>query len=133
MSNVTTVRKLFKAMAEGRVDDAFELLSDDIQWRIAGDLPFCGPHVGKKALKADLFAPINALYVPGTTKIEIVDMLEDVARSAVITRIRESSDLVGGGHTEVEIASFMFLANGKVERVQEYVDLRPVVQVMKPS
>ena len=97
---------LFGAMAEGRADDAFELLSDDIHWRVAGDLAFCGPHKGKQAVKDNLLSAISARYVPGTTNIKILNLFEDLNRSVVISQILESADLVGGGHTEAEIASF---------------------------
>ena len=133
MSNIPFVRELLGAMAEGRLDDALDFLSDEIHWEVAGDLAFCGPHVGKRALRDNLFAVIDAHYVPGTAKIEILDMFEDVARSLVITQIAESADVVGGGRVDAKLASFFFIVDGKVAKVQEFVDLRPLARMLDQS
>lgn len=133
MSNIPFVRELLNTMAEGRLDDALEFLSDDIHWEVAGDLAFCGPHVGKRALRENLFAVIEAHYVPGTAKITILDLFEDVARSLVISQIAESADTVGGGRVDAKLASFFFVVDGKVAKVQEFVDLRQVARMLESN
>lgn len=116
--NKKTIKAGFDRWAKGE-GSFFDLLADDMVWTINGSAPLSRTYIGKKQFMDEVIDPLNQrlsqkivpsvrnLYTDGNTVIALIDG-KAVAKD--------------GQPYEMSYAWFMEMENGKIVRVQAFLD-----------
>ena len=129
MSDIETNKqiclKYFDLANTGQFDAMKELLHDDVEWWILGDLPSSGTHAGKDAVMK-LFGMIEQSLAP-PVKFNITAITAEDDRVA----IEMNSDCkFRDGRPYCTVFHHLFmLKDGKIRRVNEYFDTKYVSEV----
>jgi ketosteroid isomerase-like protein len=125
--NKRLIKTFMQLMSNGEIDSAFELLSDDLQWKI---LATSRPAVLTKGqLKAAVIAMIS-VFIDGDFRMSPIGMIASGARVAVEA---ESYARIIGGKIYNNKYHFLFqVQDGAVKEVREYADTAHVIDILMP-
>ncbi|MEV4125776.1 nuclear transport factor 2 family protein [Nocardia sp. NPDC049707] len=123
-----TVRALLDAM--GRMDlGAIEsLLTDDVQWWLAGDSVVSGRHVGREAVLRDFLAAAAEMFEPGSLAFEITHLFAHDG-TVVVEYVGTARSRRGNAYRNHYCVVFRCRA-GQVSEVREYLDTEHVARVL---
>jgi uncharacterized protein len=131
MSDIETNKqiclKFFDLVSTGQFDALRELLQDDVEWWILGDLPSSGTHAGKDAVMK-LFEMIEQTLAP-PVKMNVTAMTAEDDRVAMEMN-GDCKFLDGRPYCTVYHHLFR-LKDGKIRRVNEYFDTKYVSDVFR--
>ncbi len=122
MSNIDTVREIYSAFGEGRIDAILATLADNVEWEYpatATAVPWLQPRKGRDSV-AGFFESVAGLefhnFVPHT-------MLEGPDVVVALLDVEFTVKATGARVTEIdEIHVFRFDADGKVSKFKHGVD-----------
>ncbi|MDH6198494.1 ketosteroid isomerase-like protein [Mycobacterium frederiksbergense] len=123
-----TVRALLNAM--GRMDlGAIEgLLTDDVEWWLAGDLAVSGRHVGREAVLRDFLAAAAGMFEPGSLAFEVTHLWAH-SGTVVAEYVGTARSRRGDAYRNHYCVVFTCRA-GQVSAVREYLDTEHVARVL---
>ena len=127
MSAQDVVRRFLDAKDRASIE---ALLDDCLTWTVVGKGPMYRTYHGKAGFLDELMGQIGTRFVPGSQRVTIRAMYEDLAAQTVIAEIVEVADVVGGGTYENDVAAIFRVSSGKIVAAREYMDLRPVERLM---
>lgn len=114
-----SVRRLYRAINEGELDEALDLLADDIRWSRPPDVPITGTLEGVDAVRGMWRAVIGALQA-----FEIEPTVIEEHRDRVLARITmRGTGIEEGASFEFSGAHVLTMRDGKIDRVQEFRSL----------
>ena len=107
------------AIAAGEVRVAFANLTDDVRWKIPGNIsPISGVKNGKSEILAFLHA-VSKIFPPGmSSEIRAAYVDGDIVVLEMVNRSRTAS----GRPYENEYCFVFEIADGKIREIREYVD-----------
>ncbi len=115
----TLVRQWFDHIADGNVEAAFALCTDDVAYTLKGTTPVSGTYRGLNAIFKDFFGPWGK-RIDGHITLSIDEMIGDGDRIAVLSR---GSAMTTLGHRYDNEYAFVFgIRDGKIYEILEYLD-----------
>lgn len=127
MSNVTIIKGLYKAFAEGDMDTITAVITPDVEWIESEGIPYGGRFAGRDAVFAGVFGKIATEWDNFTASVdEYID-----AGDRVITLGYDSGTYKATGkHMSAATASIWTLKDGKVVKFVQYIDTLQVVSAL---
>lgn len=128
-----TVRAFFSHVAEGELDQAIALFTDQVDWLIPGDegLAWTGARSRPEEI-AEVLTTIGALHVPGESVSEIRQILVDGSDAVVLGRIAHTT-LGTGRRYDMLVAFHLTVRDGRIARLHLYEDSYLVSQAFEPA
>ena len=128
-----TVRAFFSHVAEGELDRAIALFTDQVDWLIPGDesLAWTGAR-SRPAEIAEVLTTIGGLHVPGESVSEIRQILVDGSDAVVLGRIAHTT-LGTGRRYDMLVAFHLTVRDGRITRLHMYEDSYLVSQAFEPT
>ena len=119
--NVRTVRRLFACFGQGDITGAVDLLSDDVEWQVAGRpeiIPWAGTHLGREQVA--WFFTILA----ETVELQALELRDVITQGdTVVVLGHEQSRVKPTDRTCASDWAMVFtLRDGQIARFQEYHD-----------
>src|SRR5262245_2382507 len=114
-------KALIKKMGEaGSLEEALQLLADDIRWTVIGRTKFSGTYAGKQDLVNKLIVPLTTqLETMGTSSVDHVIADDDCV--VVQSRVQGRRTKSGRDYNNTYCIVYR-LAGGLVQEVTEYCD-----------
>ena len=102
--NRQTLLALYDAFADGDMETAMAMLTDDVEWRVNGPAPVAGTYHGKDEVLS--FMPRMMAQYDWTLRVETTSILADERHGVV--RVAERAERPGGGvaYTGVHLWDF---------------------------
>jgi ketosteroid isomerase-like protein len=119
--------RFFDLISRGQFDAMREVLHDDVEWWILGDLPSSGTHAGKDAVMK-LFEMIEQTLAP-PVKMNITALTAEEDRVAM--EMNGDCTFLDGRPYRTVYHHLFRLKDGKVRRVNEYFDTKYVGDVFR--
>jgi uncharacterized protein len=117
-ANKGVCRQFFELVCAREYDRAMQLLHEDVEWWVIGDLPTSGHHHGRDAV-TDLFALLRD-NVPAGLKVNITALTAEEDRVAVEMN---SEGVFPGDRVYLNVYHMLFwLRNGVIVKAHEYLD-----------
>jgi ketosteroid isomerase-like protein len=125
--NKQVVLDFYDAGARGDMDACFALLADDIEWTNIGTTKFSGTYVGKQALAENLLGPLF-----GQLKEGISSTIDNLIAEGdiVVAQTRGQAETLSGTPYNNVYCQVIQIKNGKIARVNEYMDTALVDSVL---
>jgi ketosteroid isomerase-like protein len=124
---LAVVRKFWEAQAAGDAQSARTVLAADIEWTVVGQHSFLArTYRGAQEFFDELIGTLAATFVPGSAVMEIHGMYLDAEQSVVVTHLRETARTRDGQFFDNGIVTIMTVADGRITRCQEFMDLHEV-------
>lgn len=118
-ANKNVCRQFFGLLGELKYDEAMQLLHDDIEWWVVGDLDTSGTYHGRQAVTG-LFGLVREGCPEGLT-VNFTAVTAEEDRVA----IEMNSDGVLGGHKYSNVYHMLFwVRDGKIFKTHEYFDTK---------
>jgi len=128
--SVQIVKEFFAAMGSHDEQDLLALAADDIEWIIPGEgWPLAGTHSGHAALSAVLKKAADELETNYPRPPEFVAQGDRVLVIGVATGTIKATDKPFSDEWVFDIT----VRNGKVARIQEYIDTQALARASAPS
>ena len=125
-TNKELVSNFWSAFSKGDIKTAFAAMSDEITWRIPGNLPnLSGLRTGKAEILN--FARSAAKMFPSGVRSEIHRVYGD--GNTVMIEMTNRAKFPNGRDYENEYCFVFEVENGKIRHVREYVDTQKVVEL----
>jgi len=117
-----TVETFFASIAEGDLDRAMSLLTDDVDWLIPGNksLPWTGPRTRREEIP-EVLATIGDLHVPGESETETYQTLVDGPDAVRLGRIAHTVKSTGTRYS-MRVAFHLTVAADRITRLHMYED-----------
>ncbi|RZJ72556.1 nuclear transport factor 2 family protein [Flavobacterium sp.] len=125
--NKKIIRAGFEKWAKGE-GSFFDLLADDMVWTINGSAPLSKTYVGKRQFLDEVINPLNERLsnkIVPTVKALYAD------GDVVIARIDGQATAKDGQAYNMSYAWFMTLKNGKIVKVDAFLDAIQFADIMK--
>ena len=119
MDNIAIVNGAYEGFAKGDIPAVLDALADDVSWNAPRTLPHGGSFTGKAGV-GEFFQGIGANWSSLNLELHGVTALSADAVVAVVSATGERTSGGAGGYGAAHVFT---IANGKVTRFQEYVDL----------
>ena len=117
--NAEIARRLYRAINEGELDNAIELLAEDVRWSRPPDVPITGTLKGVEAIRGMWRGVTDALQA-----FEIEPTGVDEYGDRVLARITmRGTGVEEGGSFEFSGAHVLTMRDGQIESVQEFRSL----------
>lgn len=127
MENKKIVESFFTLFSNGKIDDAFSLVSDDVQWWVPGTFPFSGTRT--KGQYLNVVSNIRNGFPKGF-KLIVKSM---IAEGRVVAAEVESHGQHINGKEYKNLYHFLIKLNtdGKFIEVKEYMDTLHLYMLLK--
>jgi ketosteroid isomerase-like protein len=126
--NERLIETFMQLLSDGQVDRAFELLSNDLEWKVVAT---SRPAVLTKGqLKAAVTAMIS-VFIDGSFRMSPVGMVASGTKVAVESE--SYAKIKGGKIYNNKYHSLFFVQDGKITQVREYADTAHVIDVLIPA
>lgn len=127
-NNKKVVEQFFNHVTAGKVDDAFELVSDDVSWWVPGDLPFSGTKT-----KADYMVIVNQITngFPNGFELKVKSMISEGDK--VAAEVVSDGNHVNGKKYNNHYHFLVRIQDGKFIEVKEYMDTLHLHQLITPN
>ena len=129
--NIEIVRRGYEAFGHGDMNTLLGLFDEQVEWISPGpaDLPTAGRRTGRQQI-AEFFSVLN-----DTFEIQRFEPREFIAQGdrVVVTGVDTSRVKATGKVIEGEWAHIFTLKDGKVVRIQEYVDTAEAVVELRAA
>ena len=126
-SNKQVVSNFFELFSNGEIDQAFALVSDDVSWWVAGDLPFSGTKT-----KTEYLQVVGSIQkgFPGGLELRVTSMIAEGEKVAAEV---ESHGEHANGRTYANKYHFLItVRDGQFVEVKEYLDTLHLFQLIQP-
>jgi hypothetical protein len=132
-TTLDTVRAFFSHVAEGELDRAIALFTDQVDWLIPGNesLAWTGARSRPDEI-AEVLTTIGGLHVPGESVSEIRQILVDGSDAVVLGRIAHTT-LGTGRRYDMLVAFHLTVRDGRISRLHMYEDSYLVSQAFEPT
>ena len=128
--NVQIVKDFVVAMGSGDEERLLTLAAEDIEWIIPGkDWPLAGTHRGHTGLKATVKKASEEVEMTYPTPPEFLGQGDRVIVIGVATGKLRATNKPFEDHWVFDIT----LRDGKVTRVQEYIDTQALARASEPN
>lgn len=111
------VREYLSRFSEGDYEHAFELVADDVDWWILGDLPISGEHTGESFI--ELMEGLNDTF-PDGVEMWATNMVAE--GNEVVAECRSHGPMPGGDVYENQYLNWYVVEDGIIQEVREYPD-----------
>lgn len=117
-----TVETFFTSLAEGDLDRAMSLLTEDVDWLIPGDesLPWTGRRTRREEIP-EVLAIISGLHVPGESEAETYMTVVDGPDAVRLGRIAHTVKSTGTRYSML-VAFHLTVAADRITRLHMYED-----------
>jgi ketosteroid isomerase-like protein len=117
----TVVERYLKALREGDFTAVPDLIAAHATYRIPGDHPLAGTHVGLEEIVGKFMTPMAALFDP--TAPYAVEVSSFVAEGAhVAVECVSSTTTATGRPYSIEISAHFTVEDGRIVSMREYFD-----------
>ena len=126
-SSKQVVSNFFELFSSGEIDQAFALVSDDVSWWVAGDLPFSGTKT-----KAEYLQVVGSIQkgFPDGLELRVTSMIAEGEKVAAEV---ESHGEHANGRTYANKYHFLItVRDGQFVEVKEYLDTLHLFQLIQP-
>ncbi len=127
LQNKENVSDFFERFSEGEIDAAFEMVSDDVDWWVPGDLPFSGTKTKTEYLQ--VVAAIQTGF-PGGLQLNPTSMIAEGNKVAV--EVASYGDHVSGKTYTNKYHFLIVIKDHKLVDVKEYMDTLHLHQLLAP-
>lgn len=128
--NLQTVQAFFAAMGGSKKEDLLALVADDIEWIIPGKgWPLAGTHRGHAELAAVLQKASDEIEMTYPQPPEFVAQGDRVLVIGIATGTIKATNKPFRDEWIFDIT----VRNGKVARIQEYIDTQALAKASAPS
>ena len=125
-ANKRVCRQFFELLVVREFDRAMQLIHEDVEWWVNGDLPTSGTHHGRAAV-SDLFGLIRD-NMPGGIRITITAITAEEDRVAVEMN---SDGQFADGRDYRNIYHILFwMRDGQIGKAHEYFDTKYTAQFL---
>jgi ketosteroid isomerase-like protein len=122
-----TIAEFFKYFSNNQIDQAFELVSDDVIWWVPGTLPFSGTKTKDEYLK--VVGAIKSGF-PDGLKLNITSMISE--NGVVAAEVESLGQHVNGKPYTNKYHFLIQVKEGKMVHVKEYMDTLHLHQLITP-
>lgn len=127
LQNKEIVSDSFERFSEGATDTAFEMVSDDVAWWVAGDLPFSGTKTKTEYLQ--VVAAIQKGF-PDGLQLNPTSMIAEGHKVAV--EVASYGEHVSGKTYTNRYHFLITIKDHKLVDVKEYMDTLHLYQLLAP-
>lgn len=113
-------RGFFEALYGGELDAAFELLADDVEWWLIGNLPASGRYVGKDAIRDELLAPFAPVWEGRAQTLAINNVVANDDHA--VLELTGRGTTAHGNQYENFYCYVVRTRDGLIERIRGYTD-----------
>jgi len=126
MENKEIVSRFFEEFSKGHIESAFSLVSDDVQWWVAGTLPFSGTKS-----KQEYMQVVGAIKngFPDGLKLEVQSMIGE--GSQVAAEVESDGNHANGKKYNNQYHFLITIENGQMVEVKEYMDTLHLYQLIQ--
>lgn len=132
MENAEFVRRFLAALELLDISAISELVTDDILWKVPGDLSISGTYDGKSAFVKEFLGGAAALFVAGSLNFDIQHLFTSDG-VVVAEYIGTGESATTGKPYRNEYCVIFCFRDGKINRVREYLDTAQVAEVLLTS
>jgi ketosteroid isomerase-like protein len=125
-ANKAVCKSFYEHLGKRQFAAALDIVADDVEWWVQGDLPVSGPHHGKAAVAA-LLEPLR-IGVAGNIEFVIGEVTAEGERVAF--ELRSSATLVSGKPYRSTYHFLFWVRNGKIVRAKEYLDTKALADLL---
>lgn len=126
--NKALLRNAFDATAQGNGRPFLAAMADDVSWTIIGTTGWSRTYRGKKAVLAELLAPLNAQLLNGNVITAHRFIAED---DLVVVEGRGHNKTTSGQPYENTYCWIFRLSEGRVVDIMEYTDTALIESVLQ--
>ncbi len=127
MTNLQTVKNLYKSFAAGDREGILELFAPDIQWIQNEGFPGGGRHVGAETVLDDVFAKFKTEW--SAWRAEVNNWL-DAGDAIIALGSYHGTHKTTGKSMTAAFAHVYYLKDGRITRFEQYTDTRMVASAM---
>jgi ketosteroid isomerase-like protein len=122
--------RLAEATAAGGDQAAFDrLLADDLTWQLVGHgLDYARTYRGKAEVYGEYLGKLQPHIDHARSSISTQNTFVDEVQGAIVVVNHDALVLTNGAQVESDIVLVMRTAGGKIVSIQEFMDLRPLVE-----
>lgn len=132
----TVARAWFDALTSGRIDDALELMSEDVEFinyvPLPGyndDMPWIGTYRGRQAVRDSFGVFIGVCDV---RQEELAELVVDGRQAMGVLRERSAVRRTGI-EFEIEFIQWLTIENGRIVRWRSYTDPSPIIRAIRET
>jgi uncharacterized protein len=129
VENKRVMQGIYAEMAKGNGRPLVESLADDISWTICGTTPWSKTYRGRKAVIAELLAPLTEQFADQYTNTAHRFIAED---DYVVVECRGRVTTKTGKAYNNSYCNVYRLSNGKIVELTEYLDTALVDHALLP-
>lgn len=126
MSPKETVKAFFERITEGKIDDAFSLVSDEVQWWVPEELPFSGTKNKKEYF--EIVSRIQAGFPTGF-KLLVNEMIAE--GDTVAAEVESEGTHVNGKRYNNKYHFLIVVKAGKFTSVKEYMNTLHLAKLLQ--
>lgn len=121
-----TVETFFNRITEGKMDEAFTLVADDVAWWVPEELPFSGTKN-----KKEYFAIVNRIQAgfPSGFKLLVKSMIAE--GNTVAAEVESEGTHVNGKRYNNKYHFLIVVKDGKFSSVKEYMNTLHLMNLLK--
>jgi ketosteroid isomerase-like protein len=124
--NKAVCRSFYEHLGRREFAAALDLVADDVDWWVQGDVPVSGQHHGKAAVDA-LLEPLR-VGVAGNIEFVVGEVTAEGERVAF--ELKSSATLVTGKPYRSTYHFLFWVRNGKIVRAKEYLDTKALADLL---
>ncbi len=125
--NKKIVDLFFKRVTAGKIDDAFELVDENVSWWVPGDLPFSGTKS-----KAEYLVVVNQITKGFPTGFELKTTAMIAEGDKVAAEVVSAGTHVNGRRYNNRYHFLVQMRAGKMISVKEYMDTLHLYKLISP-
>ena len=126
-SNKALLQHAFEETAKGKGRPFVEALADDVPWTIIGTTAWSGIYEGKRAVVAELLAPLAEPF----TGENIVSAERFIAEGDVVVIEGRNHSMTKAGRSYPNRYCWVFvMRNGEVAEITDYTDTQLIAEVL---
>ena len=129
-TNLELVRATYEGSPQENSQNLRAILAPDTAWTEAPGFPYAGTYVGPEAIFAGVFQRLGTEWQGYQAKVHTY--LADGDRVAAFG-VYSGTYLQTGKAMTASFAHLYHLADGKILRMEQYVDSHPVQQALQPD
>ena len=124
-ANKRVCRQFFELVSAREYDQAMQLLRDDVEWWVNGDLPSSGTYHGRAAV-TDLFGLLRD-NVPAGLTVNFTALTAEEDRVAV--EMNSEGDFANGKKYRNTYHMLFWVSDGAIFKVHEYFDTKYTAEI----
>lgn len=124
-ANKRVCRQFFELVSAREYDQAMQLLSDDVEWWVNGDLPTSGTYHGREAV-TNLFGLLKD-NMPGGLKVYFTALTAEEDRVAI--EMNSEGDFANGKHYRNTYHLLFWVRDGFIFKAREYFDTKYTAEI----